>query len=231
MSRRWPSASLGLRAHIHASSSPKDANGQRGDITESVRWIENYEWVAERAVELPQTRMVQVGDRESDNLALMQRAQALGWPVDLLVRSQHNRVLADKKHLWDEVDGAPVRGDMLFTLGARDGRKPRVVRQQLRAKRMRLDHGKHAAGAIEMTCVVASEVDAPPGVKPVCWRLLTNRAATTAEQVIELIEWYRARWEIEMFFHVLKNGCRVEALQLASLEKIERAPDTTQSAQ
>ena len=26
-----------------------------------------------------------------------------------------------------------------------------------------------------------------------------------------------------MFFHVLKNGCRIEALQLGSIEKIERA--------
>ena len=29
-----------------------------------------------------------------------------------------------------------------------------------------------------------------------------------------MIDGYRARWEIEMFFHVLKNGCRIEALQL-----------------
>jgi IS4 transposase len=29
------------------------------------------------------------------------------------------------------------------------------------------------------------------------WRLLTNRAAPALEDVIELIEWYRARWEIE----------------------------------
>ena len=43
------------------------------------------------------------------------------------------------------------------------------------------------------------------------------------EQARELIEWYLARWEIEMFFHVLKTGCRMEALQLASLPKIERA--------
>jgi hypothetical protein len=38
-----------------------------------------------------------------------------------------------------------------------------------------------------------------------------------------LIDWYRARWEIEMFFYVLKNGCKVKALQLASVEKLERA--------
>jgi len=34
---------------------------------------------------------------------------------------------------------------------------------------------------------------------------------------------YRFRWEIETFVKVLKNGCRVEALQLASVAKIERA--------
>jgi len=113
-------------------------------------------------------------------------------------------------------------GEMVFTLAARAGRRARVVRQELRLKRVTL-HPGDGKGAVEMTCLVASEVSAPAGEKPVCWRLLTNREATTAEQARELIEWYRARWEIEMFFHVLKTGCRVEALQLASLPKIERA--------
>ena len=34
---------------------------------------------------------------------------------------------------------------------------------------------------------------------------------------------YRARWEIEIYFHVLKNGCEVEALQLSSMARLERA--------
>lgn len=38
-----------------------------------------------------------------------------------------------------------------------------------------------------------------------------------------LVDWYRCRWEIEMFFNILKNGCRVEALQLAALPRIELA--------
>jgi hypothetical protein len=41
--------------------------------------------------------------------------------------------------------------------------------------------------------------------------------------VVELIDWYRCRWEIETFFHVLKNGCRVEALQLGCVAKLELA--------
>lgn len=74
---------------------PRDADGQRGGIWESTRWIESYERPAERAAVVAETRLVQVGERESDILALLQRIQALGWPVDLLVRSQHNRRLPD----------------------------------------------------------------------------------------------------------------------------------------
>jgi len=202
---------------------PRDAKGERGGICESLRWIESYERLAEMSARLPDTRLVQVGDRESDIIALMQRAQALGWPVDVLVRSQHNRKLADGKHLVDEIKASTALGEIEFTMGACTGRAARKVRQELRVSRVALDHGKDGADVLEMTCVEASEIDAPAGQKPVCWRLLTNRAATTLEEARELIEWYRARWEIEMFFHVLKTGCRVESLQLASLPKIERA--------
>ena len=200
---------------------PKDATGRRGGLTESRRWIEGYERLAERAAELPATRLVQVGDRESDIFALMQRAQTLGWPVDLLVRAQHNRVLRkDDARLWDRVQAEPVLGEIEFTLAARAGRKARVVRQQLRLARIELGRGSRT---LWMTCLVATEIGAPAGEKPLCWRLLTNREVTSLAQAVELIDWYRARWEIEMFFHVLKTGCKVEALQLASLARIERA--------
>ena len=55
------------------------------------------------------------------------------------------------------------------------------------------------------------------------WRLLTNLGVTNLEQAARMIDWYRSRWEIEMFFHVLKNGCRIEALQLGCIDKLERA--------
>jgi len=33
----------------------------------------------------------------------------------------------------------------------------------------------------------------------------------------------RRRWEIELFFDVLKNGCKVEALQLSTIGRLELA--------
>jgi hypothetical protein len=53
--------------------------------------------------------------------------------------------------------------------------------------------------------------------------LLTSREAGTLAAAVELIDWYRARWEIEILFNVLKNACKVEALQLGSIEQLERA--------
>jgi len=76
---------------------------------------------------------------------------------------------------------------------------------------------------VTVTAILAREEQPPAGEKPIEWRLLTNRSAETLETVVELIDWYRRRWLIEIFFRILKSGCRVEALQLCSLERLERA--------
>lgn len=199
----------------------RDEDGQRGGIKESTRWIEGYERVAEMAADLPETRLVYVADREADLVGLMQRAQELGTPADWLVRAKHNRCLPEGEKLWSHTSSGEALGEIVFTMASRHGVKARQVRQQLWAKRLALPAGKSAP--VTVTCLVAREIGAPAGSKPVEWRLLTNREAPTLADVIELIDWYRARWEIEIFFHVLKNGCRVEALQLSGTDRLERA--------
>ena len=76
---------------------------------------------------------------------------------------------------------------------------------------------------IEVTAISAREENPPAGEKPLVWRLLTNRRVETLEEAVELIDWYRRRWLIEIFFRILKSGCKVEALQLSTLERLERA--------
>ena len=55
-------------------------------------------------------------------------------------------------------------------------------------------------GFVRATCIVARETEPPAGDKPIEWRLLTNLPVETLEQAAPMIDWYRARWEIEMFF-------------------------------
>lgn len=201
----------------------RGADGVRPGLIESKRWVEGYQRVAEMAADMPDTRLVYVADREADMVEMMRCARDLGTPADWLVRAKHNRCLPDEDgtKLWEATtSGAPL-GEITFAIGSRENQKGRTVRQQLWAHEVEIKDGEK--GRITVTCVVAREVGAPVGVKPIEWRLLTNRTVTTQEQAVELIDWYRARWEIEIYFHVLKNGCEVEALQLSSIERLERA--------
>jgi len=200
---------------------PKAADGTRPGIRESLRWTEGYERIAEMAAMMPTTRLIYIADREAEIVGLMQRAHALGTPADWLIRSQHNRCLPDGGKLWAAVLAGSPLGEVEFMMPSRHGQAARQVRQQLFARQVSLADGQ--GGRLSVTCLIAREIAAPDGVKSVEWRLLTNRQAQTLDDLVELIEWYRCRWEIETFFHVLKNGCRVEALQLGSAGKLELA--------
>jgi len=199
------------------------------DEKESIRWIKGYEGVGELAKTMGSTRLVYVTDREGDIMELLVKAREMGNPADWLIRSQHNRVLPAfyEDKLWPTVEAQEPVATISFTLRSRRKgkgkatRKAREVHQQLFVKRVELRDGK--GGIVPATCIVAKESDPPAGEDAVIWRLLTNREASTPEEVIELINWYRARWEIEIFFDVLKNGCRIEALQLSTIDRVERA--------
>ena len=199
----------------------RTGDAPRSGVLESVRWIESYERIAEQASELPGTRHVCIGDRESDILALLVMARKMNHAADYLVRFQHNRVLPEGGKLWDEVMTSAPLGHIRFEMPAGRGRKARAVEPEVRAQRVVLPDRQ--GGQLEVTCLIASEVNAPASAKPVVWRLLTNRVASTLQEAAELIDWYRARWEIELFFLVLKEGCRVERLQLADTERLQTA--------
>ncbi len=200
---------------------PEDPQGVRPGLKESVRWGDGYERVAELARELPETDLVYMGDGEADIREWMVRARDLGTPADWLMRSQHNRTLPDGGRLWGHVLATPPLGEIRFSLPAGRGRAPREVHQRLYSERLSLGDGQ--GGHIEVTCLIAREIGTPAGVKPIEWRLLSNRHADTPEAALELIEWYRARWEVELLFLILKEACRVEALQLANMARIDRA--------
>ncbi len=66
-----------------------------------------------------------------------------------------------------------------------------------------------------------SKKNPPLGVKPLEWLLLTSLPVESFEQATTVFEWYVCRWEIEVFFKVLKSGCQVEKLQLETCARFE----------
>jgi hypothetical protein len=191
------------------------------DLRESLRWTEGYERIAELAGSLPDTRLVYVADRESDLRELLDRAAALGHPADYLVRAAHDRALAEGGKLRAEVERQAVLGEVEFALPAGPKRAARTVVQTVRAARVTL--ARRAGEAREVTVILAREEAPPAGEKPVEWLLLTNEPVATLDGAVLRIGWYRRRWLVEIFFRVVKSGCRVESLQLATVERLERA--------
>lgn len=79
-----------------------------------------------------------------------------------------------------------------------------MVRERICSSPMDLRHDKR--DTLPVTCLPAEEVDATEGSKPIVCRLLDNPPVQSLDDALELIEWYRAPWEVELLFLILKEA-------------------------
>jgi hypothetical protein len=75
---------------------------------------------------------------------------------------------------------------------------------------------------VPLSCsvVVAREVEAPEGVQPVEWILLTDQGVPDLESVCQILDWYSSRWTIEDYHKSQKSGCGIETLQLTHQDRL-----------
>jgi hypothetical protein len=74
---------------------------------------------------------------------------------------------------------------------------------------------------ITMNVVEVREVNAPPGVTPLRWVLLTSHDTSTFPKAWQVIEYYEKRPLIEEFHKALKTGCRLEQRQYRTAKRLE----------
>jgi IS4 transposase len=179
---------------------------------------------------------IHVMDRAGDSYELF--AALLQHGDRFVVRLNHDRRVRSEDgsgHLHEMVPRTQVLGErqvQLSTRGVGDRspkarqqhppREGRVATLQFAARPLTLQrpHGRrysHVPAALPVHVVYVWEVAPPPGEAPVEWRLLTTEPIQTLEQVLRIVDWYRARWLIEEFFKALKTGCAYEKRQLESL--------------
>jgi hypothetical protein len=194
---------------------------------ESVRWIDGFARVNALAETLTDTRLTYIADREGDLYDLFVEAPCPERGADWLVRVQHTeRMLADGRKLRAVLDAAPVLSEISFERPPAKGRRARTVHQQIKAVRVTLKpppRPDRTLAEVTVAALLATEPHPPAGEDPLEWLLLTNLPVETAEQAAETLSWYLCRWQIELYFKVLKSGCRVEQLQLETRERLEPA--------
>jgi len=77
--------------------------------------------------------------------------------------------------------------------------------------------------SLQVNVVQVREVNPPADCEPVEWRLITTEPVETSDDVIAVIDAYRARWVIEEYFRALKQGCAYEKRQLENQHAIINA--------
>src|SRR5216683_5680974 len=192
---------------------------------ESQKWLTSLEAVLSAHDECPQTRFVSIGDREADVYDLLTAARPAG--VELLIRAAWDRcVRGPERYVWATVEAQPVVEQLLLQVPRRGAQPARDATLALRFCRLTLCPPRHrkAEGLPEVVlwAVQVREVEPPAAVQPIEWLLLTTVAVDSVDDAIERVEWYACRWGIEVWHRILKSGCRIEARQLATGERLER---------
>lgn len=190
---------------------------------ESYKWFTSMERVGQLQFPVG-TRVVHVGDRESDIYEFFE--YAIRTRQDVLVRIVRNRNTDEDRKLFEQLEQAEVKGTVIVDI-PRDTRRnipARTATLELRYKKIQVRvpqnlHNRYGAKhSLALTFILVRELDAPERQEPITWYLGTTLKVNNAEEAAEKVSWYVQRWKIERFHYVLKQGCAVEEIQARSVE-------------
>lgn len=196
---------------------------------ESVRWRDGYQRACEVAGQARDTQVICVSDAEGDIYECFIAAQSespdQAGMAYWITRAGQDRTVAgeDASTVWNRTAEARVVDEGTLSLSATPKRVARQAQVVVRATSLKLQpphrHGEQLP-EVTTNVVLVREEDPPAGVERIEWVLLTSLPVDTLEQVHLVIEYYACRWEIEVFFRVLKSGCTVEELQLETFHRL-----------
>jgi hypothetical protein len=120
-----------------------------------------------------------------------------------------------------------VRGrESLVSCETRGRRQPRTSREtevEVRATTVTLRppwRPDRKLAVVQINVVWVREINPPDDDQPVDWLLMTTLPIDTPEQVRQIIQYYATRFLIEVFFRVLKSGCRVEERRFEHIDRM-----------
>lgn len=221
-------------AREHRSKSEKCAESYRKSIyeKESAKWLYAIQ-STEKQVDA-ETRLITIADREADIYELM--AECYKYNSGFVIRSRMNRKLDTTKYrkekLWEHLAKGPSAGQTDVEVEDKSSRKKRVARcvihfgnftTPLRSQLLWGSKDRRADDLpkeLSFFAVSIKELD-PPQEGGIDWVLLTSEPVDTLASAIRIIEWYRLRWQIELFFRILKSGCKVEACRLENADALK----------
>jgi hypothetical protein len=205
-----------------------------GEEKESFRWLKGYRLACQLAAECPHTQIVSVADREADIYDIFVDAQAQAGPrADYIIRAQRERSTLQRDpesgraayhKIRDEVSRSALRTTKIIELSQTSKRAARQAVLEIRAITVDVKppHARNRLPSVTFNLVLVQEIGGPGDDTDVCWLLITTLPIETINDVLRIVDYYRARWMVEVYFRTLKTGCRVEDIQLETNARLKR---------
>jgi len=145
--------------------------------------------------------------------------------ADYIVRAKCNRCIEDdagnKNYIWEALHQSRSLGKFKITTPRNKQANTRKVTLDLHAQEITLTgRGGHEKEPVTLYAVLAKESKPPANQKGIEWMLLTSLPAEDFVSAQTVVGWYRSRWEIEIYFRLLKQGCSVQALRLETDQRL-----------
>lgn len=204
------------------------------EAKESRRWLEGYRLGCEVAAQIAETTIVVISDSEGDIYECFLEADHEDGKkkAEWITRACQDRNLSQSTpdgyaHLHETVASTRVLGTMEVEVRqrpanqAKEGKRnqPRTARTAtvtIQAARVKLRGPQRPGGrprGVEVNAILVREKHPPRGEEPIEWLLLTSLPIGNFKKVRRVIEYYCCRWQIEIYFRILKSGCKVEDRQ------------------
>jgi hypothetical protein len=196
---------------------------------ESLLWIKGSEAVGQ----VPPGRIwVNLNDRGGDTFENLEKQQSLGQFY--CVRSKSNRlvevkdstgrVIKRKLHHWAR--DLPTLAQQAVSVSANRDQPAREAKVRIAAGAVgvlppRQKRGAHGRRPLELWIVYVKELQAPAGVEPLEWFILTNVPTETKAQCAQRVGWYEKRPVIEEYHKAQKTGCGMELMQFTTRHALE----------
>ena len=200
---------------------------------ESFRWLTGYRLASQLAGECSDTQIVSIADREADIYDIFVEAEQHATPADFVIRAKEDRCTPERdpdsgpavyRKVRDEVSVSEIRATQTIDLPQTPKRAARKAELEIRAIRVAVKppHARSHLPSVTYSVVLVEEVNGPMDGTDVSWLLITTLPIDSVEDVLRVIDYYVARWIIEVYFRTLKTGCRVEEIQLETTARVKR---------
>ncbi|MEZ4363287.1 MAG: IS4 family transposase [Kofleriaceae bacterium] len=205
---------------------------------EYLRWQRGIS-VSEARLQQAGASIIHVADRESDSYELMATCVSLGQRFILRAKT-HRTVDLDGQRVGIRdfvVEQGRVRLEREVPLSRRLGtsmpnrrrdhppRESRVAKlcfstTQVTLRRPNIVPARNAPPTLEVNALHVFEPEPPPGQEAVDWLLYTTEPLGTRQEIEDVVDYYRCRWQIEELNKALKTGCVVQERQLESFDAL-----------